>query len=496
MTEDKRNCVVLARVSSKAQEDEGYSLDAQLKLMLSYCQKNNLHVVKTFKIAETASKERSRRIFHEMIQFLYKEKDVQHLIVEKTDRFARNFKDAVTIDEWLEADETRFLHAVKENILLHKHAKSDVKFMWNIHMSVAKKYTDNLREETMKGQMEKLAQGWLPAYPPPGYMTITKDGKRIHVPNPETKGIMQLAFKKYLKPDVTIKSLTRELEGMGLVSRKGRPYAKSHIQNVLTNPFYIGLNRFNGIDYPGKQEPIISRQLFNAVQTKMHNGRPIHPIKHDPMFKNMITCTECNGTVTWQLQKGRYYGYCQRRNNLCRGNKAIREDSLIEYVKEKLKQLVCPSPELIDWAIKSIRDTHYDDHALKEQQIKGLQLKLDRINRMDSEMYDDKLAGEISREVYAQKHSTFQEEIAELSDQLNKVSSGYADITEQAVVLLELSQRAAELFDTRNTEQKRVIMTKLFSSITSTGGVVSVKYTKFAEVVANNTLKTKEIIGG
>ena len=57
MENKKNTTVVLARVSSKAQEDEGYSLDSQVKLLQNYCLSNNLRVVKIYKIAETASKD-------------------------------------------------------------------------------------------------------------------------------------------------------------------------------------------------------------------------------------------------------------------------------------------------------------------------------------------------------------------------------------------------------------------------------------------------------
>ena len=174
--------VILARVSSKTQEDEGYSLDSQLKLMRSYCRSRKLTIVMEFKITETASKEQRRKVFHELVAYITKHK-INHLVVEKTDRLTRNFKDSTTIDAWLEHNESRMLHMVKESLVLHKNARSDAKFMWNIYLSVAKKYTDNLREEAMKGWAEKLEQGWLPAPPPPGYMTVLKDGKKIHVPN-------------------------------------------------------------------------------------------------------------------------------------------------------------------------------------------------------------------------------------------------------------------------------------------------------------------------
>ena len=46
--------VNLARVSSKRQEEEGYSLPAQKKLLNSYALDRRLKVQQTFEIAETA----------------------------------------------------------------------------------------------------------------------------------------------------------------------------------------------------------------------------------------------------------------------------------------------------------------------------------------------------------------------------------------------------------------------------------------------------------
>ena len=63
----KSRAVILARVSSKSQEDEGYSLDSQVKLLTGYCANKGFIVDKIFKIAETASKEQSRRIFKELL---------------------------------------------------------------------------------------------------------------------------------------------------------------------------------------------------------------------------------------------------------------------------------------------------------------------------------------------------------------------------------------------------------------------------------------------
>ena len=495
VTEQQSSAVILARVSSKSQEDEGYSLDSQLKLLNGYCENKDLHVVKVFKIAETASKEQGRKIFHELLAYISNH-GVYHLAVEKTDRLTRNLRDAVAIDDWLEQDGNRMLHAVKENLQLHKASKSDVKFMWNIHLAVAKKYTDNLREEAMKGWAEKLAQGWLPAPPPIGYITVVRNGKRVHVPDAATKDSVKKLFKLYLEPNHSITTITLEMKSVGLTSRKGRPFAKSYVQKILMNPFYIGINRFDGKDYPGLQDPLISRELFNLVQQKMHKGRPMILKKHNPVLKNIIRCDGCGGVVTWQRQKGNYYGACQRDREPCKGKKFLREDKVEETIIALLQKLVCPSQEIIEWVAASMREEQQAGIENRERALASIQTQLSRLQRMDDQLYDDKLAGEIPKDKYDAKHEQLMAEKAQFESKRAKVDASAAKGLEQRLVILELSQKAATIYQTKSPEQKRLIITKLFASITSNDGVVSVTYTNFSRAIAERALKTTNLLGG
>lgn len=61
-----KNAVIYARVSSKEQECEGYSIDAQLKLLRDFAASNGLEVVKEYQEAESAKGE-GRRGFNEMV---------------------------------------------------------------------------------------------------------------------------------------------------------------------------------------------------------------------------------------------------------------------------------------------------------------------------------------------------------------------------------------------------------------------------------------------
>lgn len=487
--------VIIARVSSKRQEDEGYSLPAQKKLLTSYSVDRDLNVLMTYEIAESASKAAQRKIFKEAMKFI-EDNQVKHLIVEKVDRHVRNLHDAVETHDWLLADENRRLHFVKDSLVMHKNSRSQEWLNWGIRVVMAKNYIDNLREESMKGMAEKLAQGWLPATPPPGYMTVGQNGKKIHVLDPKTAPLMKRVFEFYDQHNQSILSTAGEMKRLGIVTSKGRPYYKSQVQRILSNPFYIGINQFSGKDYPGLQEPIISKELFARVQQKMHRKTPLRYRKHNPVLKNMITCDNCKGLVTWQLQKGHYYGTCQRASDVCKGRKLLREDALETEIGRMLKELVSPSPKVIDWVADAMQARHKDTIISDKRLAESVTAQIQRIEHMDSNLYDDKLASEITAEKYEQKHAELEREKASLEQQLANIDTNASLRLEKRLTLLELSQKAADIYSTRSPEQKRTIITKLFEKLTYSEGIVSVTYTNFSRAIAQNVQLTHQIIGG
>ncbi len=78
--------VLYARVSSKEQERDGYSIPAQCKLLRSYARRHDYQVVREFIDVETA-KQPGRIHFTEMIRFLEEHPKVRILLCEKC-RFA------------------------------------------------------------------------------------------------------------------------------------------------------------------------------------------------------------------------------------------------------------------------------------------------------------------------------------------------------------------------------------------------------------------------
>lgn len=462
--------IILARVSSKTQEDEGYSLDSQLKLMRSYCKTKKLVIVEEFKIAETASKEQRRKIYHEMVAYITKHR-VFNVVAEKTDRLTRNFKDASMIDTWLENDNRRMLHLVKENLLLHKEARSDAKFMWNIYLSVAKKYTDNLREEAMKGWAEKLAQGWLPAEPPPGYITVTQDGKKVHIVNPEKYKFMPRIFRLALLPGFTRKKLSQEMALVGITTKTGRPFSVSAVTKILTNPFYIGINRMQGVEYRGAQEPIITKKLFYDVQRKLKRDKysDSRHNKHNPIFKGMILCKPCGGKISWSKQKGRFYGSCQRRKEECKSGRFLREDRVETLVIEKLEAITDPKGKVFAKLKAALQIVQPQDVGMyRQKMIEELGRQIQKLHKMDANLYDDRLAGFITKEKYEEKRQQLARQAADAAERLAMLREAQ-DMPKQEVQKLESDRPIVDLYLKSLPSQKRVIMATLLKPIVAQG---------------------------
>src|SRR6266513_3235312 len=197
---ERIQAVSYSRVSSKDQEKEGYSIPAQQKLETNYAAEHGFAVVREFIDVETA-KRAGRTGFGQMVEYFRKNRSCRVLLVEKTDRLYRNFRDYVTLDE-LDVQ----IHFVKENGILSRDSRSSEKFIQGIKVLMAKNYIDNLSEEARKGMQEKAEQGIWPTKCPLGYRNVTgADGKKIIATDPAIAPLIIKLFEWYARGDISLK---------------------------------------------------------------------------------------------------------------------------------------------------------------------------------------------------------------------------------------------------------------------------------------------------
>jgi site-specific DNA recombinase len=392
--------VAYARVSSKEQEREGYSIPSQLKLLRDYALHQDLDIAHEFVDVETA-KQAGRGNFGEMLKFLARNRTCRALLVEKTDRLYRNLKDWVSIDE-LELE----IHLVKENVVLSHSSRSAEKFMHGIKVLMAKNYIDNMAEEVSKGLRKKAEQGMWPSYSPLGYRNVVgQDGRHGIEPDPERAPLVKQLFEWYASGDRSLKEVGGLARQAGLSFRKsGGPLPIPTIHKILRHRIYTGEFSWNGRIYSGKYEPIISKDLYQPVQDVLDGRGARRPKRrrHKFAFSGLVRCGHCGCSMTGEVHKGRYIYYrCTGYKGRC-PEKYAREESITEQFGELLKGLHLDTG-IQEFLTKALRQSRQDEKRFHDEALARLTGEFDQLqNRLDT-MYVDKLDGKISESFYERK---------------------------------------------------------------------------------------------
>jgi len=475
--------VVLCRVSSKEQEAEGYSLKAQEKLLKDYSAQKNFEIVKIFSISESASGHKQRQTFNEMIEFV-KKNSIKEVVCEKVDRLTRNLRDAVDVNDWVSKDNTRQVHFVKEGVVLNNESKSNEKFIWNIKVSVAQYYIDNLSEEVKKGQKEKLAQGWLPAKPPLGYKTIGENGRRIHIIDEERKPFAVKIFELYASGNWSLQKVTEYLYEMGLRSCNGKPVPKGQIHRWLSDPFYVGLNRWNNETTPGKQETFISQELFDKVQgIRVRKSSPKYS-KHFFLFKGKIHCSDCGGVMTWETKKNITYGHCNHYRN-CAQETYSKEYEVDDQIVFGFEDLSFGDDDLTSWLRKALKESHRNEIDFYSKSINELNTRHQQLQTRLDRLYDDKLDGQIDQETYDRKKKQFSEEKDQVLSLIEKHSGANDKYRDLGSNLFDLAQKAAEIYkNAKDSESKREMISLVFTDLKLDEGKLNFSYSEEFKLLA------------
>ena len=271
------NGVIYARVSSKDQEREGYSIPAQLKLLREYALAHDFKIVHEFIDIETA-KVAGRKQFGEMIRFLEHNADSRVVIVEKTDRLYRNFRDYLTLED-LDVE----IHLPKEGQVISRDSKSQAKFMHGIHVVMARNYIENLREEVRKGMREKAEQGIYPSRPPLGYRN-NKLERTIEL-DIEKAPLARRIFELYATGRYSLTGV-----GKILHAEFGVSLGKGYLDRLVKNPFYAGSFYWEKKLYKGTHEPLIDQTTHQQVQAVLENrNRPKYG-RREFAFGNLLRC--------------------------------------------------------------------------------------------------------------------------------------------------------------------------------------------------------------
>ena len=476
-----KQAVIYARVSSREQEQEGYSIQAQLKLLREYAAKKGYATPTEFVDIESA-KNPGRKLFGEMVAFLKRSRNCRVLLVEKTDRLYRNLKDAVTIEE-LDLE----IHLVKENEVISKDSKSHAKFVHGLRLLMSKNYSDNLKEEVKKGMAEKASQGIYPGKAPFGYRN-NRALRNVEI-HPENSEIVKLIFETYATGKYSLVELRKIVK-----ARTGKAINRSYLHTILRNTFYVGVFNWGGIPYQGKHDTYISRNLFETVQAVFDGHNKPRYQKHDIAFRGLLTCAHDGCTVTAELKKQKCVYYrCSGYRGKCELPR-FREEEISNQLGELLKNIHIP-----DAILERIKETLKSDQVrlknVSAQQRQKLEQRLSDVQRRMDQAYADKLDGKIPEDFWERKMADWRAEEQQIQFAINGLQAN-TDSTSLLSIerILELANKAYFLYVTRKPAEQAELLRKVLLNCSIDGVSLTPTYRKPFDLICKR-VKTEEWSG-
>ena len=434
--------IVYARVSSKDQEKEGFSIPAQQRLLREYAIKQSFTVVREFVDVETA-KQAGRPEFAAMLGYLKNHRATcATILVEKTDRLYRNFKDLTTLD-----DLGVSVHLVKENRIIGPESGSSDQLVHGFNVLIARNYVLNLAEETRKGMTEKAGSGSYPSCAPVGYRnTDGPAGKRIIVSDPDTAPVIAVLFERFATGQYSIKQVVAQLNAEG-VNLRGRKLYSSLAHQILRKRLYMGDFDWDGSTYAGTHEPLVTRQCWERVQELLdaRAENKTRKVKHDFAYTGLVRCGHCGCLLVGELKKRQYvYYHCIGNRGKC-PEPYTRQETLTGEFANILRDLVIPQP-VLDWLGDAVLESDRTEHAAREQAIKRLQARYEQIQARTETMYLDKLDGRINQEFFDTQAGQMRGEQDTILRKIQNIQNAAPAPVDQAIDMIGLMSWASELF--------------------------------------------------
>ena len=476
-----KRAVSYIRVSTREQaqrggSEEGFSLPAQREANKRKAQSMGALVVKEFADRGESARSANRPELQKMLAYLKEDGGIDYVIVHKLDRLARNRADDVEINRAFEEAGVRLV-STSENIdqtpggmLLH-----------GIMSSIAEFYSRNLANEVIKGMGEKARNGGTLGKAPLGYVNVRgrdEHGREIRTVelDEERAPLVRLAFTEYATGNWTVRQLADHLNTLGLSipptpRRCAKPITATRLHEILRHPYYKGIVTFQGVEYPGKHEPLVDSQTWQTVQAILASRRYGERQRiHNHFLKSTVVCGQCGARLSVQNaknSKGTIYPYfvCARR---CRLHDCAFTAVLIDVVEDRMS-------DLYRTIQLSAADRTQIEHYLHDElaQIEGDKVKAvrslttrrtnieDRRRRLLHAHYE----GAIPLELLKEEQAKLTSELDQIERQLTAYQADAAEVRQHLTQALDLLEDCHRLYTAAPAHLKKLLNQVFFDRV-------------------------------
>lgn len=469
------NCVIYTRVSTKEQADNNMSLTTQKKSCELYALKHNYKIVGSFGGTYESAKTDERKEFNKMLSFVKKSKEkVSFIIVYSVDRFSRSGANAIYITEQL-----RKQGVLVVSVSQPTDATTPSGSLQQNIQYIFSEYDNQLRrEKCMSGVKEAILRGEWCYRVPMGYDVIGTGRNRQIILN-NTGKILKNAFLWKANENLSIEEIKDRLNALGI------NIYHQKISALLKNPFYCGLIShpvLEGRVIEGKQEPMISKEVFlkvNDILDENHHGYTVKHENDEIPLKNFVKCDHCGASMPGYIVKKKNLWYYKCRTIGCCNNKSAKKmhqdfvGMLTPYQINYSEQLT----KLMKREILSNLSSHLQTRQSEEQLIRKQLLEVNaKIDRLEERF----ILEEISKEQFLRFTDKFKDERVEINKQLERYSKKVSNLEKSVDELIDFSRNLPSLWTSSQYNTKVRLQNFIFPS--------GITYNK-----KNDECRTKEI---
>jgi site-specific DNA recombinase len=476
-----KRAVIYLRVSTAGQvntdrDGEGFSIPAQREACHRKATMLDAQVVDEYLDAGESARSADRPKLQTMLDRLTTEHDIDYVIVHKVDRLARNRADDVTINVAIRAAGAQLV-SVTENI---DESPSGM-LMHGIMASLSEFYSQNLASEIKKGMGQKVKKGGYPHKAPIGYLNLREvhRGNEIRIigVDPDRGSHVEWAFDAYASGNYSLGQLTEALEDRGLVTRPtpkfpAKPLVVRHVNNMLRNPFYVGLMTWQGAQHPGTHEPLVSIETFANVQAILDSrNQSSERMRARPHYlKGTIFCGRCGERLSFSRSRGNggEYDYFY-----CRGRHSGRKECDLPFMAvEKVEEAVAAHYGTVELSPTTLERLRTDLlAAMKERtsgSVKEAERQRKRITKLEHkrrQLLQAHLAGAIPVELLKEEQDRVTRQIADAGAALAATEVDWDNVEQTLNAALALASRFEEAYRQARPATKRLLNQAVFENL-------------------------------
>lgn len=433
---------------STAKEEQLDSLANQKEFFEAYARTQGYELVQVYADEGISGTQMRRR---EQFQALLRDAaghNFELVVVKDISRFARNTVDFLQSVRALKelGVNTRFLTANMDSL-------GESEFVLTMFGALAQEESANLSRRVKFGKRLNAQKGRVPRtiY---GYHRVDNFSLEIC---PAEAEVVRKIFGLYVDQGLGCRSIARQLNGWGEVTKQGCGWTPSAVHRILTNPIYCGhhinhkyevenyltgkrkkLPEQEQFHHDRPQWAIVSPQLFAQAQiqrqqrgsscpSEQKQGSTRYSAKHP--FSGLIVCAMCGRSFcrkTYTYARTRVYWKCWGNDQgLCANRTKIEQTQLVETLRDHVNGTIA---DLDQWKQKVVEGVLRQRSGMQKEvtQLERLQQKRQRYERLYTngiiplEQLKQELAEIQTREIALQKErGSVREEKMELLRRLD-----------------------------------------------------------------------------